>query len=244
MSELPKETTTPTRDEFVSSMRRALMAEGLPVLSTLSIALLFAQFAFETGWGRYCFCYNLGNVRASSGWIAAGGDYFELPSAWEIVKGKKVVTGGKFRAHRDLDEGCEDHVLFLSSLSTYAPAWAVIVAAANIEQHDVSEFVVAHYAERFVTRLKEGGYFTGDELEYIHGVASIAQAFIKSVAFDSMDSITQPDTPQALNREAVEGAALGSFTAMQALEYIFDDQWSDETTANFLACRYDCDGLV
>lgn len=238
---VPKVTTTPTQEEFVKAMNKSLTDfMGQEPISTLAIAILFAQFAFETGWGKYCFNYNLGNVRKMNGdgWA---GDVFGLPSAWEIIDGKRVVTGGQFRSFLSLQHGADEHVYFLAHLHNYAPAWELIMAACAVELSELGDdaATVAFYGRRFVERLKAGHYFTGDLEEYVHGVVSIALAFVRSHSI-SQEVITAPASPQAFNYRPQDGADAGAFTAMQALEFIFDKDWQAEQMAAFLNCRYDC----
>lgn len=164
-----KETTTPSREDFA----RALSEEWN--CSLLTGAVLFGQFAFETGWGKYCYCWNLGNIRADKNWIENGLDYFELPGAWEIINGKRSVVGGYFRAHKSLNQGIKEHIEFLEKNSRYSQAFDVLIETKNIK---FSKDNAKNYSTKFAIGLKRGGYFTGSLEEYIKGISSISSGLI------------------------------------------------------------------
>lgn len=225
-----KKTTTPTRDEFVAAFyQHWTYSQGRP--SALVAALLYAQFAFETGWGQYCFCWNLGNVRAFAPYIDAKKDFFMLSSAWEIVEGKRVVVGGAFRAHASLDDGMSAHLSFLSGLDRYEKAFDVLVEAASVQFTKGNARI---YAERFVRALKAGGYFTGEVEEYVAGVVSITAGLVTSLMIDDLpDTLREP--ADQLGPDA-EFAGWGATTVDDLLA-----RWAyDECmTADFLNCRWD-----
>jgi flagellum-specific peptidoglycan hydrolase FlgJ len=172
----PKVQTIVSREDFVDSLLdQWVYTQGRP--SLLVAAVLFAQYAFETGWGKYCFNYNLGNVRAFEAYTKNPlNDWFELPGAWEIVDGKRVVAGGYFRSHESLDAGMAAHLAFLAGLDRYRLAFQVLqeAALANATKANADSF-----ARRFVRALKAAGYFTGDATDYENGASSIAQSVIE-----------------------------------------------------------------
>ena len=222
-----RKVTTPTKEEFLDSFFEAWKyTQGRPAL--LSAAILFAQFAFETNWGKACFNWNLGNVRAFKSYIDAGHDYFELPGAKEIVDGKEVVAGGFFRAFSSLAEGMQHHLDFLESLDRYRPAFEVLQEAANIE---FSRENCRIYGERFVRALKAGGYFTGNLADYIRGVVSIAQSFD-----DLPDTVRESHVPPTILGPDPEFVGWGATNAQDIL-----DRWEYDESHHigWLASRYD-----
>jgi flagellum-specific peptidoglycan hydrolase FlgJ len=225
-----KTVTTASNDEFVAAVyRHWSYSQGRP--SLLTAAILLAQYAFETGWGQYCFCWNLGNVRAFEPYIASGKNYFILPSAWEMIEGKRMVVGGAFRAHASLDEGMHAHLAFLSGLDRYEKAFEVLIEAASLPFTKENARLLAR---RFVLALKAGGYFTGDVTEYVTGVTSIVVALVTSLHVDEM-----PDTvrsPAEVLGPDPEFAGWGATTVDDIFaRWVYDECMS----ADFLNCRWD-----
>lgn len=72
---VPTVRTTPTTLDFARAMRAVA-----PDLSKEGAGVLWAQFAGETGDGRYCWNHNLGNVKHVRG---DGCDYVSLAGVWE-----------------------------------------------------------------------------------------------------------------------------------------------------------------
>ncbi len=228
--------TTPTRAEFLSAFYRAWhYTEGRP--SLLAGAILFAQFAFETAWGKHCYNWNLGNVRAFDSYIKIpGNDWFDLPGAWEIVNGQRVIAGGNFRSHSDLDAGMVAHLEFLDGLSRYEPAFVVLQTAAV---SPLTKENAAKYGRKFVEDLKAGGYFTGPLTDYSNGVVSITKDIV-DMELDLPDTEREPRTVPTILGPDPEFAGFGATTVADVFA-----RWAyDECmTADFLACRWDADGV-
>ncbi|MGL6295773.1 MAG: flagellar assembly peptidoglycan hydrolase FlgJ, partial [Plesiomonas sp.] len=89
-----------------------------------SPAVLLAQAALETGWGRGILrqgeksSYNLFNIKASSGWE---GEQVTI-SAEEVIDGQVVNQRSPFRVYRSFAESFDDYVRFLQSNRRYAKA--------------------------------------------------------------------------------------------------------------------------
>lgn len=228
MSLVSRTVTTPTKQDFVDAFDDAwVFTQGRP--SLLAAAILFAQFAFETGWGKFCFNWNLGNVRAAQSWMIYN-DYFELPGAWEIVGGKRVVAGGCFRAFKTLAEGMNGHLHFLSALDRYRPAFDVLEEAAVMP---FSKENAASFARRFVEALKAGGYFTGSVDDYVRGVSSIAQSFT------ALDQDTLPDTLREPASPLGSDPEFAGFGATTFADVFGRWEYDDCMAGDWLACRYD-----
>lgn len=232
---VPRIVTAADKKSFAEAFDEAwVYTQG--TTSIITPCLLFAQYAFETGWGKACFNDNLGNVRAFQEWIASGRDYFELPSAWEIVGGKRIVTGGNFRAFASLHDGMVEHLAFLQGLSFYRKAWEVLTRSAFVP---ATKENIESLAREFVHELKRGGYFTGSEDDYSRGVASIASSSVDAMLVARHES--QPDTlrePATVLGPSEEFAGWGATTVAD----IFGRwEYDPQMTVDFLACRYDCD---
>lgn len=197
-----KVVTTPTREQFAEALAEEWNC------SLLTGSILFAQFAFETGWGKYCYCWNLGNVRADSEWIKKGNDYFELPGAWEIINGKKVIAGGFFRAHKSLNDGISSHINFLEMNSRYSQAFDVLQETRSIY---FSKDAAKEYSIKFAIALKRGGYYTGSLEEYSKGIASIASG-LKIVEENKINVLD--------HKEEISPNEWGPITVCEAFERI------------------------
>lgn len=224
---VPRLVTSPSRKEFLEAFYEAwVYSQGRP--SRLVAAILFAQFAFETGWGKYCYCWNLGNVRAQDTYK---GKAFQLPGAWEIVNGERVIQGGYFRAHDSLFDGMDAHLMFLASLKRYDKAFSVLIEAATMACDKPN---IALMGEKFVRMLKAGGYFTGYEEDYVRGVINIAMSFLDMVDAPLHDPYR--GTPLGPDNEFIGWGATTANDVINAWAY------EERMTVDFLACRYDCGG--
>jgi hypothetical protein len=218
--------TKPTHHELALALRNAFRKVAYMTPFDESIALLFAQWAFETGWGKACWNWNLGNARASKEWIATGHDYVELPTADEIVDGKRVIVGGYFRSHRSLEEGAISHIELLAGLARYQKAFMILEMS--------PKGPIEIQARQFVRALKEGGYFTGNEYEYAEGVASIAKGFLAGLtSWDDPLPIHALDPSQFLDWQPIRDV-------QTAMSMIFVDE-RHKILTNTLSCRYDCE---
>lgn len=143
--EVPTVNTPVSKEQFA-----AALAGVWPESTYMSIGVLWSQYAFETGRGKSCWNYNLGNIRKSDG---DGRDWCVLKNVDEVINGKPVTfKTGRFRAYGDLTQGATDY--FNALRKRYVGAW---------------RFVEAGDPVGFVYKLKELGYFTGDEKVYAVG---------------------------------------------------------------------------
>jgi len=159
-------------DSLVTAYRQQMGAD--PARET--ILCLLAQSALETGRWKYCWCWNLGNIRAWPGWSGA---YCQQPRVSEIVNGREVFyyppdPMTNFRAYGSLDEAAASYMRTL--WGDFPVAWAYAVHG------DVHAFVKALYA---------GHYFTATEAPYEAAVASIYQEFDRTIASPSPATATQ-----------------------------------------------------
>jgi hypothetical protein len=162
MSDQRRETvrTSPTILEFHEAAIRAC-----PELRQAGAAILYAHFAGETGDGRYCWNWNLGNVKWFKG---CGRDYIALRGVWEIVNGKRVEIpkerpGAWFQAFDSLDDGMR-YFIEKKRTGRYADAWK------DVERGD---------PEAYARTLKRRGYYTAPVETY---TASMRRYFDRCMA--------------------------------------------------------------
>lgn len=161
-----------------------------------SLALLWAQWALETGRGKAIHWYNFGNIKRSS-----DEDYCMFRCN-EIIKGKVVWFDPPhkqtwFRAYPSATEGAYDYLMFLSKRSRYQKAWEVL------KQGDVYGF--GH-------ELKVAGYYTASEEQYTKSLASLAREFknkssviLKWQPSPSKQTLPEPEqTPPSVEKPTVE----------------------------------------
>jgi flagellum-specific peptidoglycan hydrolase FlgJ len=118
-----------------------------------TLRVLVAQWSHETGGGRAMKNYNFGGIKGAS---PAG-----LSAAYLTTEGQgeaAVKITDRFRAYVSPVEGATDYVKFLATRFSGAMAHA--------RQGD---------AEGFVRSLKQGGYFTGSEEDYVRSVTRLTE---------------------------------------------------------------------
>jgi len=180
-----------------------------------TIRVLLAHWALETGWGKWMWCYNVGNVKSHSG---DDHDYcffkcneilikpvaerllVEDPTRVQITSYRSDDTcivwflpkhpWSRFRAFKTLEEGVYHHLKLL--VQKFNKAWPHAVAG------DPEEYCYA---------LKEQRYFTAD-------LSSYKNTFL--AVFDKLDALEVPDGPvlTSMEKERVLGSVSLSLTDM------------------------------
>jgi hypothetical protein len=99
--EVPPHATKPTPDEVVSGLRSAW-----PELTEEGAQTLAAQFMAETGGGKYCFNWNLGNVKAGP-----NEPHMYLRNVWEVdtIDGARAAAEASALAHVATPEEIKKH---------------------------------------------------------------------------------------------------------------------------------------
>lgn len=125
-----------------------------PSLTREQAGVLWAQYAIETGKGKFCWNCNIGNVKVTAGQVQAGTDYFMLKGTWEIINGKRQVFDPPhiqtwFRHFHSLTDAMSHHLSFLRR--RFSKAWDSVLSGEPGE---------------FAHRLKELKYYTGSESVY------------------------------------------------------------------------------
>lgn len=162
---VPTVRTTPTTPQFIHAL-----AGTWPEVIQKQAAVIWAQWALETGTGKFCCNWNLGNVKHVKG---DGYDYMALKGVWEIVNGKRIELppenpGSWFRALPSLDEGMHDHIALIRD-KRFRAAWPAVLAGDPIG---------------FARILKEQRYYTASLESYSALMAANFNAFMRATASD------------------------------------------------------------
>lgn len=156
--------------------------ESLPLES---VCVLLAHWALETGRGKKCIAYNLGNIKASplkdhcyfQTWerlgLATADAYASRSSAKEpceitnrmptyaLVSFRPFHPACRFLAYEALDAGVRDYVAILKI--RFSKAWPAVLSGDPVN---------------FVTELYNHRYFTGDPAIYTRSVVSLWHEYI------------------------------------------------------------------
>lgn len=145
----------------------AALARAWPGGSRAAHLVLLAQWGIETGDGRSCWNWNLGNVKR-----VKSEDWTMLGNVWEILGGKKVVfqpphAQTHFASFDDIERGA---AFFLAKLQgRFAKAWHAVLAGDP---------------GLFARELKKLGYYTADVRAYTYAIEARYRAFDGSTRED------------------------------------------------------------
>jgi hypothetical protein len=163
--ERPTTLTVPTHEGWSEAMRLASCELLNSALSDDALSVCWAQWALETGRGKHCWNWNLGNIKRLSGrpwmWL----------DTWEMLDDgnggkKKVFMKDRFTAFDSLEDGALEYLRFLLR-PYYRRAWAAFCSGdAAASAHE----------------LKVLGYYTDDEGKYTRGLVSLAAEFKRTIA--------------------------------------------------------------
>jgi hypothetical protein len=174
--ELPDVLTSATVPQLAAALWRAASRLGLD-LSREAVGLLLAQVGLETGLGRSCHCWNLGNAKSRPG----DGRSWTFFACTEVIGGQErwyypPDPTTRFRAFASLDEGATDYLGMMRR--NFAVAWGTLA------HPDPAAFVRA---------LKGARYFTADEGLYTRGVAALYRQILARLPAD-LDTVAMPWT--------------------------------------------------
>lgn len=132
-----------------------------------SLAILLAQWALETGWGKSCWGSNLGNARPP--WPRGDTLCLQIPGGKvsEVLEGTEYFfsppsVGSTFRAFSSLDAGAD---WYINSLFTrFEHAWPAVIAG------DPTAYAQA---------LHESHYYTADVAVYTATMVSLFRYFMQ-----------------------------------------------------------------
>jgi hypothetical protein len=132
------------------------------------ICVLLSQVYLETGRTKFCWNYNLGNIKKTDN---DPYDYYFVKCN-EIINGKvvwfdKPDKAARFVSFASLDEGVE---FYLDKLyKRFGGAW---------------DFVIAGDADGFSRKLKKLNYYTADVEQYTKGIVSIYNEIMNKPIYD------------------------------------------------------------
>lgn len=183
--EVPRARTTPALAQWRDALLNAALLLGVH-LTESSLAVMHAQWALETGRGKACFCWNLGNKRHTT-----EETYCTIAAAWEcsaegaVPAGAKVISAPpgavcapgdvyylppagaqRFAAFASIEEGARAYLTFLLRPS-YARAWAEVLRGD---------------AGAFAAVLKQLGYYTASAIAYAQGLRSLVVEYYRDVS--------------------------------------------------------------
>jgi hypothetical protein len=182
--EVPTKTTTPTASDVVSMLLLAWTD-----LTVNGARTLTAQFMAETGGGRYCFNWNLGNVKSGPNDL-----HMYLRNVWECdteAGAQSQVAKSNGLAHIATAEEIKQHgwscpsavVVFqpphpqcrfraYSSLADGAQRW--LTHHKSIAQKNAGFLTALNSGDTTAVAhaLKQAGYYTASEASYAQGMAA------------------------------------------------------------------------
>ena len=165
-------------DTFIQSLWEKAKAAGEQL--NLNPAVMIAQAALETGWGKHVISApngqssnNLFNIKAGSSWQGESVKKATL----EFEEGVAVKKNAAFRAYNSIEESFDDFVNFLSSGSRYQDA---LKSTGNMEQflHKLQQAGYAtdpNYAKKIIGILNSEGLQQGISRMLSNDVANITE---------------------------------------------------------------------
>lgn len=159
--------------EFTKSLIDVWLKTYNVIPAKEQLGVIIAQWQLETGSGKHCYNYNIGNVKAvdKPNEIV---EYCVLNNVWEIINGKRIILspndpGSWFRSFPTLADGVAHHFNFLKN-NRYKHAWTAV------ESGNPAAF--AHL-------LKIAGYYTASEADYIKLMNSFFNSYMKSNDYEN-----------------------------------------------------------
>lgn len=141
------------------------------------VCILLAQWALETGRGRFCHCWNIGNAKSTM----RDGRSWTFYRCNEIINGREVWfnppdPGCCFRAYETLREGAADYLDTIAR--RYKAAWPAVLNGDPAG---------------FVHELKRLNYFTANENAYRNSVVSLFCEFLPTITHEMIDAAARDD---------------------------------------------------
>ncbi|MDP9034645.1 MAG: hypothetical protein M3O50_07535, partial [Myxococcota bacterium] len=167
-------------------------SRGWPEIGAVGARTLVSQWWHETGAGKYCFNYNLGNVKAVSAQVL----HMYLRGVWELVASEKadaVVQKANGMARLTTEEECKAHGWThkaTQSVVVFDPPHPAARFMAFDTLSDAVDFWlkkhhrIADKRDNYLPAIRSGdtsavahvlksiGYYTGDEGAYARGMAA------------------------------------------------------------------------
>ena len=185
MAEVAATRTPFTSAQLVAALTDAYRAQLGHDPATATLAILCAQIALETGNGRACEDWDLGNFKA-----APGAD-FQSFKTWEMVAGVRTPMVCRFAVFPSLEAGAEAYLHDMYSRWTLA--WSAAVAG------DPQAFAFG------LADQKPYPYYTADRHEYAAGVSRWTTYYLALLDHDPAPTEPEILSPGDAGALAVEG---------------------------------------
>ena len=215
------QTTHLTGGEAAASLAAAYQNVFHEPPSPATLRVLVAQWSHETGGGRAMMNFNFGGIKGSS---PSG-----LSAAYRTTEGQgaaEVKVVDRFRAYDSPIEGATDYVKFLAKRFSGAMSQA--------QKGD---------AEGFVRALKQGGYFTGSEEDYVRSVTRLTE----QARVSGFDAVGRAAAPAAQEMARTSDHPSGARPAASGLGSVPRSVAADEASSDpaaQLRAYYTADALA
>lgn len=172
LKRVPTVRTNFSSPDFVKCLVEVWREQYKQIPQKKQIAVMWAQWALETGQGGSCWNFNIGNVKAKDNPNETI-EYCALVGVWEIVNGKKIILtqedpGSWFRSFPTLKDGVNFHLNFLRN-KRYKIAWSAVEAGDPA---------------LFSKLLRQQGYYTASEEHYTKAVVAYYNKFFQNKWFE------------------------------------------------------------
>lgn len=212
---VPTVQTTPTMLDFARALIRAWRAVVGTVPTKTQAAVLWAHFAGETGDGRYCYCWNLGNYKHTPG---SGGAYCYLRGVWEGVspaRAEQLIATGRWAADPSKDHAIAVGPGKVSVVATEDNPASWFRAFASLEDGMVSfidakrspasryasawRYVEAGDPDGYARELGRRGYYTASPDAYARAMRGKWHAWMAADAFErALDELIAASNAETL----------------------------------------------
>jgi Putative peptidoglycan binding domain len=182
--ELPAVATPAKPGDVIQALGRVWALRVGPITDPKPLQLLLAQWAFETGRGAKCMCWNLGNVKSVDG---DGHDYtfFDCTEVMSSKAAASAVTAARGLAAILWDNGttAEVHYLPKHPACRFRAFDSLDLGAAdylNEVQHGFASAwpaLLSGDPDAFAAALKAARYYTAPEAQYAAGLRGLMAAF-------------------------------------------------------------------
>jgi hypothetical protein len=182
---VPTQCTPAQMYEALNSDWLAVVTDAPP--SRGALLTLVSQWAFETGWGHACWCWNIANHKH----VAGDGYPYYMIRDNEVIDGKIVWYDPPdpatwFRSYGSIEDGVREYLTGLRG--RFGIAWPAVLAG------DPAEF--AH-------QLKKARYYTDDESHYTHSLVQCFHMLDQAIHAIPSELATSPDLMKLLHPELV-----------------------------------------
>lgn len=236
---LPDQRTPVGTVELARAYRAAWLEPEPPSASTL--ALLLAQWALETGWGRACHHFNLGNAKATPDWP---GDVCFFPCNEVLSAAGAAGAIERAGTRTDEDDGPDAEVtewlpggravvwFYPDNPACCFRAFATLQEGAADHLQLLRRRFAAAWpallrgdAATFCQQLKAQRYYTADLVSYQSAVVSLQRQLVRQLEGVDLDEPPRTDLPPVINPDAVLGLVWQTgMESIRATDFRRDDE--------------------